>query len=361
MLFLLVIAFSEAVPLIRHDTEIAVNSLGDVTAQQQTTLVQLTTQGDPFSADLANENSANAAYLEYSKLPTVRDKAIFLHNAFRCLHDSPPVEWDENLESDMKSAISAKSWTMEQGIAGLPNKTGIVAVNIFWNPGDASPTPEEAIGSWYEECDTCTGGCAGFADGCPSSPSTPTTQFRNVVRSDVAKVACVNSADSKTLVCFYSTGDSARVSDVGPRVKLAKPCHAAVALSFTKKLLCVTSSTTDQAQKAVTLEMLKCTKQNSQSLIARRGSLEFKDPGGTCVTVGQEKKEEEDGCHMVTLASCNDDNKYQQFRTWKVDAYGDNEQELWKNPATNTTLGIIKRKIWSCTEASKIPFLRLHR
>jgi len=310
-------------------------------------------------ATLDGLTSQEQARMLYSNaFPTVKEKLIYLHNAFRCLHAAPPLVWDGNLESDMKSAISGMSWTMEKGISGLPNKTGVVAINIFWNAGDEAPRPEESVSAWYEQCDNCTGGCSGFADGCPSSPTTPTTQFRNVVRTDVAKVACVTSADSKTLLCFYSTDDTARVADVSPRVKLTKACHAAAALSFTKKLLCVTSSTNKgQAQKAATLQMQKCTYANSQSLIIRRGMLEFKDPGGTCVTVGPEKQR--DGCQMVTLETCNDESKYQQFRAWKVDAYGDNEQELWKNPATNTTLGIRKRKIWSCTEASKIPFLRL--
>jgi len=353
MLFLLVIAFSEAVPLIRNDREITVNSLGDVTTQQQTSLVQLTTLDDPFS-------NYSAAYLEYSKLSTTSEKVVYLHNAFRCLHGSPPVAWDEDLESDMKSAISGTSWTMEKGISGLPNKTGMVAVNLFWNAGEAAPTPEESVSSWYAECDTCSGGCSGFADGCPASPSRPTTHFQNVVRSDVEKVACANSADQKTLACFYSIGGSSRTLDVSPRVKRAEDCNAVAALSFTKKLLCVTSSMPGQ-QDAVTLQMRKCSGEQAQSLLIRGGSLEFKSPGGTCVTVGQEKKEEQDGCHMVTLATCNEDSKYQQWRTWKVDAYGDNEQELWKNPETNTTLGIRNRQIWSCSEASKVPFLRLGR
>jgi len=297
---------------------------------------------------------------EYAKIGSAKEKLMYLHNAFRCVHGSSPVEWDDSLESDMKAEM--KTWTIEKGTAGLPQKSGVVA-NLFWNPGQSAPTPEESVGSWYEQCDNCTGGCSGFTDGCPSSTSTPTTQFRNLVRSDVKQIACVNSMDAKSLVCFYSAGPSNATSEVLPSRKKAKQCDAVAALSFTKKILCVSSYSEGDIQGTVTLHMTKCLGGASQSLLLRRGTLEFRDPAGTCMTVGQRATEDDVHCRMVTLTKCAELDKYQQWRTAKVDVYFNKtkHQERWMNPESNTTLRIRNRQIWSCLAPSRTPFLRLGR
>jgi len=297
---------------------------------------------------------------EYAKLPSAKVKLLYLHNAFRCVHGASQVEWDDSLEFDMKSAMT--KWTIEQGTAGLPHKSGVVA-NLFWNSGQAAPTPEESVGSWYEQCDNCTGGCSGFTDGCPSRTSAPTSQFRNIVRTDVKKIACVNSMDAKSLVCFYSADPSNATSQVTRSHRRAKLCDATAALTFTKKLLCMSSYHRNIDDKElVTLHMTRCLGGASQSLILRRGTLEFKDPAGKCMTVG-ERGTGDDDCHLVTLTKCDALDKLQQWRFTEAHVYFNKskEQQRWKNPETNTTLRIRNRQIWSCVESSKTPFLRLGR
>jgi len=138
--------------------------------------------------------------------PTSSESWVDAHNMYRCMHDAPPLEWNDDI------AYMAQSWAfvtgnINKGRSGEHSKSkyrtnnagfDYLGENIAW-ASNGPPSPAEAVKMWYDEVELTDGGKGALDDSKPG-----TGHYSQVVWKETTHVGC--GEFDGTVLCIYGPG-----------------------------------------------------------------------------------------------------------------------------------------------------------
>lgn len=158
--------------------------------------------GKVLKASVSSKDAAHTRPTDEEALQWVR-----FHNIARCMHGSPPVEWDDAVAFSAHEYIHFMTQMVHSDSFGLAPPAGPAGENLYMSTAHA--TPELAVNAWYEEAYKCKGGAADFTDGCAEGVGGAVTgHFTAMIWSTVASIGCATNQAGTIAICRYKAGDT---------------------------------------------------------------------------------------------------------------------------------------------------------
>lgn len=145
---------------------------------------------------------------ESARLCTREEAAEFvrLHNAYRCLHGSPPLVWSDAMAENAYNYIKDMTEMEHSSSYSLAPPAGPAGENLYWT-SPVSRTPARMVLLWYAEVNFCQGGPEGFMDGCRDQSAGITSHFTVMIWRTARFMGCAWSDNMQLVICRYKGPD----------------------------------------------------------------------------------------------------------------------------------------------------------
>lgn len=134
-----------------------------------------------------------------------------LHNIYRCMHDAPPVTWNdamgEHVELTFKDATEMEH---SDSFSNTAAEGGPAGENLYWA---TQAIPSRAVDKWYSEVSNC-----GPMPGCTVGSKGTTGHFTAMIWREVRHIACTRSNNGRIIACRYGNGPGSRLSSSSPNM-----------------------------------------------------------------------------------------------------------------------------------------------
>jgi hypothetical protein len=147
-----------------------------------------------------------------------------LHNAYRCLHGSPPLEWSDALAEDaynqVRNVTSAydhspilHDWS--EPVEGDECETENLYARYEVSAIKGVTIPHVVL-LWYQEVNNCVGGPERFTDGCRPDRSRHgvTLHFTSMIWANAKRLGCAWSDAGSIAICRYHIRHQSNSSNV---------------------------------------------------------------------------------------------------------------------------------------------------
>merc|ERR1719174_1725042 len=122
------------------------------------------------------------------------------HNLVRCMHDSPPLSWSNEMYKNVKSVFEHKQGMGHSDSYGLRPPAGPAGENLAW--ASWSLTAEGATKMWYDEVKDC-----GPFPGCKQGATGAVGHFTALIWDGANEIGC-HANRHGLRACQYRGGDN---------------------------------------------------------------------------------------------------------------------------------------------------------
>lgn len=163
----------------------------------------------PEGVDARSLLQVRAEMMSETARPCTLEEAAELfriHNAYRCLHGSPPMVWSDAVAENAYNYIRNQTFMHHADSYHIAPPAGPAGENLYWTTPD-SRAIARIVMLWYAEVNFCVGGPEGFVDGCYNQSNGTTYHFTTMIWRSTQSFGCAWSDNEQVFICRYKGPD----------------------------------------------------------------------------------------------------------------------------------------------------------